>query len=70
MRCHVPYITGPCLPVEVGSGAITCLLVPDLASLIGRASAPPRVLWLLTLPPYKGGLRCATCPTALDSASL
>jgi hypothetical protein len=35
-----------------------------------RAPTPPRVPWLQTPPPYKGGLRCTMCPKALDPASL
>jgi hypothetical protein len=88
MRRHVPNNTGLYLPAEVGSGAATCPVTPDLASLIGRAPAQPRVPWLRTrlparvssgasrvlqlriMPPCKGGLRCVTCPTVLDSASL
>jgi hypothetical protein len=54
-RHHVPYNTGHCLPVEVGSGAATCPVAPDLASLIRSASTSPRVSWFRTPSPYKGG---------------
>jgi hypothetical protein len=37
MHHHMPCSTGPCLPVEVGSGAVMCPVALDLASLIGRA---------------------------------
>jgi hypothetical protein len=33
-------------------------------------SGAPRVLQLRILPPYRGGLRCFTCPTTPDSTSL
>jgi hypothetical protein len=66
----VPYSTGPCLPTDVWSGASTCPVDLDPTSLIGRAPALPRVLWLRTPPPCKGGLRCTMCPTAPDLASL
>jgi hypothetical protein len=68
--CHVPCSTEPYPPVKVGSGATTCPVAPDPASMIGRAPTPPRVPWLRIPHPYKGGLRCATCPTAPDPVSL
>jgi hypothetical protein len=34
---HVPYNTRPCLPAEVGSGAATCPVAPNPASLQGSA---------------------------------
>jgi hypothetical protein len=69
-RRHVPYSTEPCLPAKVCSGAAMCLVGPDAALLIGRYPVPPRVSCLRTPPPCKGGLRCTTCPTDLDHASL
>jgi polyferredoxin len=70
MRYHMPCSTGPCHPTKAGSEAATCSVAPDLTFLIGSASAPPRVPQLQTLSSCKGGLRCATCHTALDHASL
>jgi hypothetical protein len=55
MRRHVSCSTGPCLPAEVGSGAATCPVALDLASLIGRAPAQPRVPWLWTRLPARLG---------------
>jgi hypothetical protein len=69
-RHHVPCSAGPCLLAEVGSEAVMCPVALDAASLIGRAPAPPRVPWLRTPPPCKGGLRCTTCPTTPDPSSL
>jgi hypothetical protein len=78
MRYHVSCSTGPCLPTKVGSGAATCTVAPDPASLIVRASAPSRVSWLRTcgedsgalrvlrlriLPPYQEGSGAVTCHT-------
>jgi hypothetical protein len=57
-------------PAKVGSGAAMCQVDLDLASLIGRALTLSRVPWLRPLPACKVGLRCTTCPTALDPASL
>jgi hypothetical protein len=70
MCCHVPCNTGACLPAKVSSGAAMCQMDLNLASLIGRAPTPSRVPWLRTLPACKVGLRCTTCPTASDPASL
>jgi hypothetical protein len=50
--------TPPCVP----------WFVPRLPTRDG--SGAPCVLQLWILPPCKGGLQCATCPTALDLASL
>jgi hypothetical protein len=52
------------------SEAATCPVAPDPTFQIVRAPASPRVPWLRTPPPYKGGLQCAACSTALDPASL
>jgi hypothetical protein len=41
-RCHAFLSSGPHLPAEVGSSAITCSLAPDLASLPRWALALPR----------------------------
>jgi hypothetical protein len=49
MRRQVPYSTGPCLPVKVGSGATTCPVAPNATSLLVRAPTPSCVLWLRTL---------------------
>jgi hypothetical protein len=66
----VPCSTGSCLPVKVVSGAAMCPVASDLVFLIGSAPVSPRVSWLWTPPPCKGGLRCTTCPTTLDPVSL
>jgi hypothetical protein len=42
--CHVSRGFKPCLLAREGSGAATCLEALDLASSLGRAPAPPRVL--------------------------
>jgi hypothetical protein len=55
--CHVPHGSGPWLPTREGSGASTCLVALDPASLLRRAPALPRTPWLWTLPPCSGGLR-------------
>jgi hypothetical protein len=39
----VPYGSGPRFLAEVGSGAATCSVAPDLTSRLGRALALPRV---------------------------
>jgi hypothetical protein len=54
---HMPYGVGPRLPIEVGSGAVTCLAALDPASLFGRALALPRVPQLWILPPCSEGFR-------------
>jgi hypothetical protein len=56
-RCYVSLGSRPCLPAREGSGAATCPLAPDPASLLGRALKLPRIPQLQTLPPYLGGLR-------------
>jgi hypothetical protein len=48
--------TKGCLLVGVGSGAATCPVTLNLASLLGWAPVPPCVLWPRTLPPYWGWL--------------
>jgi hypothetical protein len=58
------------LPTGEGSGATTCPMAPDPASLLGRALAPPCVPRLRTPPPCSEGSDAATCLTALDPASL
>jgi hypothetical protein len=62
-RRHVSCSTGPCLSVEVGSGAATCLAAPEPTSLIRRALTMPCVPWLQTH-------WSTTCPMAPDPASL
>jgi hypothetical protein len=51
----VSYCTEPCLSAKVGSRAVMCPVVPDPASLIGRAPAPLCLQWLRTLPPCREG---------------
>jgi hypothetical protein len=53
---HVSYDSKPHLPVEVGSGTVTCPTVSGLASQLRWAPLLPRVLWLRTSPPSWGGL--------------
>jgi hypothetical protein len=55
--CHVPYGSGPRLPIEVGSGVVTCPTAPGPASLVRWALALKRTLWLWTPPPCRDGLR-------------
>jgi hypothetical protein len=55
-RCHVSHSYRPCLHVEEGSDVARCPVALDLASLMRRASALPRVLWLRTSPSCQGGL--------------
>jgi hypothetical protein len=58
-RCHMPYVSGPRLSAEMGSGAATCPMARDLASQLRWAPALPRAPWLQTSPPGSGGLqRC------------
>jgi hypothetical protein len=56
-RCHVSYSSGPCLPVEVGSSAATCLMTPDLAPLLKWAPVPLHVQWLRISLRGRRGLR-------------
>jgi hypothetical protein len=70
MYCHMPYITGSCLPAREGSDAATCPATLDPASLFGRAPTLPCVPRLRILPPYSEGSDAAMCPAALDPASL
>jgi hypothetical protein len=66
---HMPQGSGSHLPARDVSGAITCHMAPDPASLFERASVLPRAPWLRTLPPcLGGGLRgsgAVTCPMTL-----
>jgi hypothetical protein len=63
IRCyHVPHGSRPCLPTEVGSDTATCPMASDPASLPRRVLVLPRVSWLQTLPPYRGGLRHCHMP--------
>jgi hypothetical protein len=55
--CHVSCSFRPHLPAEVSSYAITCPAAPDLASLLKRAPALPRVPQLRNSLPCRGGLR-------------
>jgi hypothetical protein len=61
-RYHVSYGFRPRLPVEVGSGAITCPTAPDLTSRLRWALALPCVIWLRTSPPGWGELRRCHVP--------
>jgi hypothetical protein len=56
-RCHVPYSSGPHLPVDVGSDAITCPATPYLTFLSRWALILPRVPRSRTSPHCRGGLR-------------
>jgi hypothetical protein len=67
-RCHVSYDSGPCLPVEVGSDAAMCHIISDLASRQRWTPILPRVLWLRTYPPGRGGHR--RCHMSYDSGPL
>jgi hypothetical protein len=59
LRCrHVSCGPEPYLPAGVVSGAATCPVAPDPASLLGWAPVPSRVMRPQTLPPCWGGLRC------------
>jgi hypothetical protein len=42
--CHVPYVFGPRIPAEIGSGAATCAMAPDLTSRLRWAPVLPCVL--------------------------
>jgi hypothetical protein len=58
-HCHVCYSFRPHLPTEeVGYGATTCPVAPNLASLARRAPVLPRVLRPQTSPPCGGEFRC------------
>jgi hypothetical protein len=50
-HCHMPYGSGPHLPVEIGSGIAMCPMAPELASWLRWALALPCGLWLCTSPP-------------------
>jgi hypothetical protein len=50
-RCHVSYGFGPRLSAEMGSGATTCPMAPDLTSRLRWAPALPYALQLRTSPP-------------------
>jgi hypothetical protein len=41
--CHMSHDSGPCLPIEAGSGAAMCPMAPDPASLLRRAPMLPCV---------------------------
>jgi hypothetical protein len=88
-RCHEPHGSRPRLPARDSSGATTCPVASEPASLLRRAPILPCVTWLQTPPPSSRGLRCchvprgsgprltaqegsgtATCPAAMDPASL
>jgi hypothetical protein len=61
MSCYASFSSGPRLLVEVGSGVVTCPLMPNSASLLRRAPTLPHVPWLWTLPPHsEGAWRCHT----------
>jgi hypothetical protein len=59
---HMPRSFRPCLPAWEGSGAATCFMAPDPASLFGRAPVLPHVPRLWIMPPCSGGLRCYHVP--------
>jgi hypothetical protein len=50
IRCHMPYDSGPRLPVEMGFGAATCPMTLDLTSRLRWALALPRAPQLRTSP--------------------
>jgi hypothetical protein len=56
--CQVFRDSRSCLPAQEGSGAATCPVAPDPASLLRRAPTLPRVLRHRPPPPCSGGLRC------------
>jgi hypothetical protein len=56
--CHVSDGFGSCLPTQEGSGAATCPMTLDHASLLGRAPTLPHVPRLCILPTCSGGHRC------------
>jgi hypothetical protein len=64
-HCHVSYGSRPCLPAEVSSGAAMCPMPSDLTSRLRWVLTLPRVIWLRTLPPDRGGLR--RCHVSHDS---
>jgi hypothetical protein len=71
IRCrHVSRGPGPRLLTELSSGAATCSLAPDLASLSMWAPALPHIPWLRALPPREESSDAATCSSAPDLASL
>jgi hypothetical protein len=61
-RCYMSRGSGPRLPAREGSGAATCTMAPNPASLLGRAPTPPRVPRHRTLPPYREGSGAVTRP--------
>jgi hypothetical protein len=67
---HMPYSSESCLPAREGSSAATCPMAADLASLLRRALALPRVPWHRPRRPAWEGFGAAMCLTALDPASL
>jgi hypothetical protein len=67
-HCHVSRGSGPHLPVEVGSGAVTCPMAPDLTSQSRWALALPHVLRLRTSPPDWGEFWC--CHVSYGSGPL
>jgi hypothetical protein len=48
VRHHVFHSSGSCLSAEVGSGAATCPVALEPASLLRMALVSPRVSWLQT----------------------
>jgi hypothetical protein len=56
-RYHVSYVSEPRVSAEVGSGATTCPMAPNLASWLRWALVLPRVLWLQASRLGRGGLR-------------
>jgi hypothetical protein len=70
MCCHMSRSSELCLPVEEGSGVITCPVALDLASILRRAPVPPHVPQLRTRLPTNEGSGVVMCPIALDPTSL
>jgi hypothetical protein len=61
-HCHVSCGVEPRLLAEVDSGAATCPLAPDLASLSRWALVLPHVPLLQALPLQGGSSSATTCP--------
>jgi hypothetical protein len=65
-HCHYPMNRVPphtgLSPRQRAERTTTCLIASEPASLLGRASALPRVPRLRTMPFCSGGLRCCHVP--------
>jgi hypothetical protein len=55
---HMSGNSEPHLPIKEGSGADTCPVASDPASLLKRAPVLPRVRQLRAPPSHQGGLWC------------